>query len=197
MVRFLIRNGAKIDELNYQGYTPLGMAACEGKLTVVKSMQKAGANIDALGDQELPTPKAPLCGAAARGQINVVKYLVENGCDVDAVFKASNRSALHYAARGGHLPWRCTASRHATCPALAIVRRRPPSSRRRPSSARTLRRRPSPPRRPCAAIPREAAATTRRSQLASTPAARWPWRVACTVAARRRQASPLSRVRLR
>lgn len=92
-----------VDNQDYEGRTPLALAAVAGKAEIVKSLLCKGA--DALrrnfGDETilLQVVKNPACSAS---HINVVNTLLENGVDPSST-GIRGRTALHWAAGGGVL----------------------------------------------------------------------------------------------
>jgi len=80
-VVLLLDLGAKIDQADEQGKTPLISAACTGAVDTMKILLERGAQIESRFGEGLSTP---LHCAAHNGNIDCVKLLVENGADVMA-----------------------------------------------------------------------------------------------------------------
>lgn len=81
MVVLLLDLGAKIDQADEEGKTPLISTACTGAVDTMKILLERGAQIESRFGEELSTP---LHCAAHNGNIDCVKLLVENGADVMA-----------------------------------------------------------------------------------------------------------------
>jgi ankyrin repeat protein len=79
LVGLLLANGAKFDALSIglESLTPLGHAAANGKLDVVKLLHEKGASLKA--------DAGVLHAAAFRGHRDVVAFLLEKGADVEEV----------------------------------------------------------------------------------------------------------------
>jgi ankyrin repeat protein len=74
-VRSLIRQGANLEAVAFETWTPLTAAADQGHLTVVKELKAAGANLntpDGAGN-------TPLFYAAVKGRIEVARFLLKEG----------------------------------------------------------------------------------------------------------------------
>ena len=94
MAKFLIENGAKIDEATVTYETPLIHAITEANLDVVKLLISYGANVNRVGNSD----STPL-HYAARCHIRnaeIIKILIDNGAEVNALYKDLKMSALHY-----------------------------------------------------------------------------------------------------
>ena len=74
-VRSLIRQGASLETIAFESWTPLTAAANKGHLTVVKELTAAGANVntpDGAGN-------TPLFYAAVKGHTEVARFLLKEG----------------------------------------------------------------------------------------------------------------------
>jgi ankyrin repeat protein len=91
----LLGAGAKVDSANGFGDRPIMVAALNGHLSIVKTLHRRGAALDAPG-------WTPLIYAATNGQIEVVRYLLDAGAAIDAA-SPNGTTALMMAVRGGHL----------------------------------------------------------------------------------------------
>ncbi|KAH9488230.1 hypothetical protein Btru_064335 [Bulinus truncatus] len=90
LVQKLIKCGALVDSLDYNGNTPLIIAAkSEYSFPIVKKLLKAGANINHANDDGYTA----LHMAAEIGVKDTIKYLLKLGTDVNAITK-NGRSAL-------------------------------------------------------------------------------------------------------
>lgn len=92
---YLLQRRARVNTRNKNGETALSIAAYTGKLTYVKRLVDAGAEINFYG-------WPPLSYAAYNGHLEVADYLIKRGAEVNA--KTENgSSALFFAARFGHI----------------------------------------------------------------------------------------------
>lgn len=73
----LIDCGASVDGRGYDGWTPLSVAAREGRLDAVRLLTTKGADVNA----EEGGGNTPLFWAAYYGHLDVVEYLLANGAD--------------------------------------------------------------------------------------------------------------------
>jgi ankyrin repeat protein len=98
--RPLIELGADINARNKNGETPLYIAVQTGSEEGIKLLSEQGADInikDIYGN-------SPLHYAAGIGQLEIVKLLIKEwGDDVVKAKNNNNESALHCAAKGGHV----------------------------------------------------------------------------------------------
>jgi len=69
----LIQNGADVNQVEEQGWTPLNFAAGKGDLAMVKLLVENGAEIFKVGRDQ----RTPYMIALAAGRVSVVKYLRE------------------------------------------------------------------------------------------------------------------------
>ena len=99
IVNKLINMGAKVDDQDEYGSTPLHYACFKKNIDVIKALLDAGADINkkamkpfvrlaGIGtDKYTGTHETPLHNACAKGNLEVVKYLVSRGAILDAVDK--------------------------------------------------------------------------------------------------------------
>lgn len=92
-IKFLISLGAKINQPDETGNTPLHWAAQEGDIEIVKLLLKHGAKVDATS----AWGNTPLLRAVPGNQVKVAAVLLEKGANVNAANELGN-TALHLAA---------------------------------------------------------------------------------------------------
>lgn len=98
-VRQLLSEGADPNEVFFNGWTALMMAAAEGHRSAVSSLIEAGAEVDARNDGG----RTALMFASGYGYDEIVEILIENGADVNAVPHEGVRwSSLTAASNNGH-----------------------------------------------------------------------------------------------
>ena len=73
--RFLVEVGAAKDQAEYNGATPLWVAAQNGQLDIVRFLEEVGADKDPASNT--------LLLAAQNGHIDIVRFLVDHGADKD------------------------------------------------------------------------------------------------------------------
>uniref|UniRef100_A0A1B6ET95 Protein fem-1 homolog B n=2 Tax=Proconiini TaxID=565685 RepID=A0A1B6ET95_9HEMI len=88
----------KVDSYVIEGASALWCAAGAGHLNVVKTLVKAGANVN----HPTLTNSTPLRAACFDGRLDVVRYLTEHGADIHIANKYNN-TCLMIAAYKGHL----------------------------------------------------------------------------------------------
>ena len=93
MAKFLIENGAKIDEDSSRG-TPLTCAVATRNLDVVKLLIAQGAKVNHVTNTDL----TPLPLALLYCNNEILKFLIENGAEVNAVHMTHKRTPLHASA---------------------------------------------------------------------------------------------------
>ena len=93
-----VGKGAKVDEKDNNGNTPLMRASANGHVDVVKTLIENGAKVD----EKNKDGNTPLMWASADGHVVVVKTLIEKGAKVD---EKDNRgyTALIWASENGHV----------------------------------------------------------------------------------------------
>ncbi len=79
-VRLLIRAGAKLDERNCKGQTPLCLAILGNNEKIVHLLLKAGATVNCF--YPISYMNSPLCNPIAGHKIALIKELIENGFPV-------------------------------------------------------------------------------------------------------------------
>lgn len=99
-VRKLIAQGANVDEVNWQGRTPLVIAAQFGRLGIAKLLLDHGANVNAQAAADA-NHVFPLEVAARRGYYAIAKLLLDKGANINMV-DGWGRTALHEAAYYGY-----------------------------------------------------------------------------------------------
>eukprot|EP00919_Chromeraceae_sp_WS-2016_P032725 GHVR01077242.1.p1 GENE.GHVR01077242.1~~GHVR01077242.1.p1 ORF type:complete len:181 (+),score=17.83 GHVR01077242.1:18-560(+) len=82
-VKWLVENGASVENINKGGQTPLMLAAEKEHLNLMKWLHEKGATLD-LKDNEGNTT---LLFAAYNGHLDAVRWLVENGASVENINK--------------------------------------------------------------------------------------------------------------
>ncbi|XP_014616082.1 PREDICTED: protein fem-1 homolog B-like [Polistes canadensis] len=88
----------KFDEYVIDGATALWCAAGAGHLKTVKTLVKAGADVN----HPTKTNSTPLRAACFEGRLDIVKYLIDHGANVHISNKFNN-TCLMIAANNGHL----------------------------------------------------------------------------------------------
>ena len=99
IVKLLIEKGAKLDETDIEGRTPLFMACRQGHHAVVRLLVEAGADKDKSGLEGW----TPLSIASNRGDLETVRLLIEKGANLDKATKVYFWTALYQACWWGHL----------------------------------------------------------------------------------------------
>jgi ankyrin repeat protein len=94
VVQRLVRAGAAVTR---KGWSPIGYAAFQGHLEVVRFLLDSGADVDA----RAPNQATPLMFAARNGHIEVARLLIERGADVD-LKSDTGASAMVWAAERGN-----------------------------------------------------------------------------------------------
>ena len=94
----LLSCGADPNEADSEMMTPMHIAAQHGKVEVIQTLIKHGANMSEEAGQHQRTP---LHCAVLEGHLAAVRVLVENGANVDAIGRYGDTS-LHSAAVLGH-----------------------------------------------------------------------------------------------
>ncbi|RSL89785.1 hypothetical protein CEP51_001065 [Fusarium floridanum] len=98
VARHLIEAGARVNIEDTNSETPLIMAAKDGRISMVKLLLNAGADIDAKGWYYGMTA---LSLAAAKGHTDIVEFLLQNNAAADLVDE-TGRKALAWAIEEGH-----------------------------------------------------------------------------------------------
>lgn len=82
MVSTLMEAGADVSLCNADGWSPLKIAAANGRTDIVASLLKAGADVSRAN---LKDGWTPLHSACKQGSEEVVNLLLEAGADIEAV----------------------------------------------------------------------------------------------------------------
>ncbi|KAI3320968.1 hypothetical protein HD806DRAFT_504125 [Xylariaceae sp. AK1471] len=98
MIKSLLQDGAKPDQRDWEGRTPLSWAAGNGHLDVVKLLMLEKEVEIASTDK---TGRTPLSWAAGNGCLNVVEHLLSRGT-VSEKADEDGKTALAWAAQEGH-----------------------------------------------------------------------------------------------
>ena len=77
-VKRLIKNGADVNAKDYNQWTPLHYASCNGSITLVEMLLEKGADINSKKNDQ----RIPLHLAALKGNVELVILLLEKGADV-------------------------------------------------------------------------------------------------------------------
>ena len=103
VVDILIEAGADVNAppSSYGGVTALQAAAIKGFLRMARVLIEAGADVNAAAAKK--EGRTALTGAAEYGRIDMLQYLLDNGASIDGPGRAQYDSAIHLAAREGHL----------------------------------------------------------------------------------------------
>lgn len=96
-LKYLVENGANINERDLEGFTPLLNAVYYNFVDGVEFLIKIGAPIDDNSDGQ-----TPLILATRQGNDKIIKILVENGADVNKSDKHGN-TPLHLSTKAGNL----------------------------------------------------------------------------------------------
>ena len=97
-VKSLVFAGADVNARGEDGWTPLHLAAFQGRTKKVKSLVFAGADVNARSEYD----RTPLHLAAHEGRVEVVRALVDIGVDVN-VRADGDQTPLHLAAHEGRV----------------------------------------------------------------------------------------------
>lgn len=80
----LVSHGAKVNQADGEGITPLFVACVEGSLKMVEYLIEVGANVNYNGNKY---GASPLMAASTNGNIPIIKCLISNGADVNTAQK--------------------------------------------------------------------------------------------------------------
>jgi len=97
VVAALLKKGAKPNQRDHEGHTPLTRAALQGHDTIISQLVASGADVNLAGN----AGKTPLMWASEQGRKKSVEVLLVAGADVQAKDK-ERRSALSYAILNKH-----------------------------------------------------------------------------------------------
>lgn len=98
-IKALLKDGAKINEINNVGGTPLTEAAWEGRVDVIKYLLAQGADLhhkENLGFDAINI-------SAQRGNLELFKYLLEQGGDINTQSEGPGDMPIHHAAYAGNV----------------------------------------------------------------------------------------------
>ena len=99
-IDFLVSAGAVVDLPRGTGASALHLASQEGKLEAVRSLLRAGADVNlAVADE---WGNSPIMCAATKGHAAVIKALAEAGADVNFARAMNSVTALVMASQNGH-----------------------------------------------------------------------------------------------
>jgi uncharacterized protein len=96
-VQSLIASGAKVDEMDATGMTPLMIAASEGRTAIARLLMAAGADVKFAGEDGTTA----LMRAASADRVEMITLLLAGGADVNAKNKGG-MTALMVGAFGGY-----------------------------------------------------------------------------------------------
>ncbi len=92
IVKFLIENGAKINETVNTGSTPLAVALLSGYFDIADYLIKHNADINKTDIMGM----SPLMWAVKDGNLKIIQYLIEHGANINAV-NSNGRSVIEIA----------------------------------------------------------------------------------------------------
>mmetsp|Transcript_8438 Transcript_8438/g.14220 ORF Transcript_8438/g.14220 Transcript_8438/m.14220 type:complete len:190 (-) Transcript_8438:425-994(-) len=95
MVNIAVKSGAKVNEPDTEGLTPLLLATVKGKAKALKALLKAGADSNGKGADGMPLIHV----AAMHGQAKVVQTLITHGLDASEMH-SDGLTPLHRACLG-------------------------------------------------------------------------------------------------
>lgn len=98
-VKYLIKNGANVNDKDNSGYTTLINASISNSTEIVKLLIESGADINAQTDNEKETA---LMSASVNNALDVARFLINSGAYVNDI-KNNGGTALMLAAYRGHL----------------------------------------------------------------------------------------------
>ncbi|XP_030849772.1 ankyrin-3-like [Strongylocentrotus purpuratus] len=99
VVRYLITQGAEVNESNNAGWTALHVAAQVGRLFIVDYLLEQGAEVNKGDFDDI----SPLHVAAFVGHCDVTEHLVRRGAEVNGATNEKGSTALHVGVQNGHL----------------------------------------------------------------------------------------------
>ncbi len=111
VVGWLLDKGAKINAKGIYGTIPLSVAVCTGNLEMVELLIKRGATVDFVdaeldwNGQQVDSLLSKACNVHSPGipNLQIITRLIDSGAKVNQQSGYTKRTALHYAAAGGHL----------------------------------------------------------------------------------------------
>jgi len=96
----IAKDASLTNAYSVDGFTPLGFATFFGQREVVKTLLKAGADVNAASRESMKV--TPLASAAAAKQTQIARLLIEHGANVNAR-AAGGHIPLHEAAASGNV----------------------------------------------------------------------------------------------
>ena len=97
----LAANPSSVNDVAYDGWTPLHLAAFFGHTATLERLLDAGADLGAISRNSLRN--TPLHAAVAGGHVDAAMRLIERGAPV-TVADAGGHTPLHIAAEAGYVP---------------------------------------------------------------------------------------------
>lgn len=98
LMELLIEKGANVHQTDKEGWTPLIYVSSSGQLPLIRTLIKAGADVNHLS---LDKKWTPLTRASFRGHMNAVEILVDSGARVD--FKSGGMTPKEWAVKSDHI----------------------------------------------------------------------------------------------
>lgn len=95
MVPLLVANGAKMENMDGGGYTPVQVSAYRGHVAVTRALLAAGAKHDTPYDNDW----LALDMAADEGHVEEVTAIIEHGVDVNRAAGVDGCAPIHHAAK--------------------------------------------------------------------------------------------------
>jgi ankyrin repeat protein len=89
----------QVDQCANNGVTAFHAAVVRGHLEVARVLARAGAEVDS---KRKDNGQTPLIAASNNGHVHLIPFLLERGASLQ-VLENDGLSALHVAARGGHI----------------------------------------------------------------------------------------------
>jgi len=99
LIQKCIHQGAVIDQISKDNYTPLMIAIKTGKLEIVQYLVENGANVN----KQSQSNRTPLLCAITEKNLSIIKYLVNHGADVNFKRRSPNALAINIACKNGNV----------------------------------------------------------------------------------------------
>ncbi|MFC1573041.1 ankyrin repeat domain-containing protein [Candidatus Eisenbacteria bacterium] len=99
VARFLLDQGARLEDVDVDGDTPLHWAAYQGRCAIIELLLSRGAKINAQNHHE----ETPLLYAAKRLRYDAVELLVRNGADLEVAHDYGRTPLLHVTRERGDI----------------------------------------------------------------------------------------------
>ncbi len=99
VVKFLLEQGAIVDERNSEDIEPIHIAARAGHVDILALLVDHGADIDSCTSEK---QKMPVDFAAMGGSVDALAWLVEHDADVNGGDYGMSQLPIHQAAKRGH-----------------------------------------------------------------------------------------------